>query len=233
MSQSPVSWPQPVKKSPEVTPASVLGVFRPGWFKAVTAMFAVELAAFFLLTLLPMSASQVQVIAGQGNNLVNSVHHAPFVLKIAEIFTNNFRIASIEFIPVVGWFLYGYSTFSTAQVIEAFAIQAGLPGPYVMLSLLLLPHSWLELPAYAIAVTQSAFLVRSIFKGSFKLEFYRTLLVWGFVGLELLIAAVFESTEIQLQQPNPVLPFVTWIPFFVLAGVIGVLARAMNKRVRS
>ncbi|MEM3670177.1 MAG: stage II sporulation protein M [Thermoprotei archaeon] len=221
-----------ISKPPEerITASKVFGFIRPGWIKAVLIAFAVELAAFFLLTVLPMSPAQVSAVASQGNGLVNSIHSDPYALQIAEIFLNNFRIASVEMVPVIGWFLFGFSTYSTAQVVEAFAIQAGLPGPYVMFSLLLLPHSWLELPAYSIALTQSIFLIRSAFKGQFKLELLRSLAVWVFIGIELLVAALFESTEIQLEQPNPALSFVTWIPFFVLAYVLALATRNMRSK---
>jgi uncharacterized membrane protein SpoIIM required for sporulation len=206
--------------------SNLLSVFRGRWLQLATLAFFLELVVFFLITVSPMSSSQAQTLATQGNQLVSSVRQEPYINTIFEIFTNNFRIASIELVPVLGWLIFGSSTYLTARIIEAFALAnpPPLPGPAVMFSLLLLPHSWIELPAYAVATMQSILLVYSIFKRRFKFELARTLFVWLLLAVELFIAAVFEATEINLESYGA-LPLVTWLPFFALFGLAYVLIR--------
>ena len=210
--------------------SNLLSIFRGRWLQLAVLAFFLELIAFFLITVSPMSSSQAQTLATQGNQLVNSVRQEPYVNTIFEIFANNFRIASIELVPVFGWLIFGSSTYLTARIIEAFALAnpPPLPGPAVMFSLLLLPHSWIELPAYAVATMQSILLVYSIFKKRFKFELARTLFVWLLLGVELLIAAIFEATEINLESYGA-LPLLTWIPFFIMFGVAyGLVRRYRN-----
>ncbi|PSN92461.1 hypothetical protein B9P99_03460, partial [Candidatus Marsarchaeota G1 archaeon OSP_B] len=133
-------------------------------------------------------------------------------MRILAIFENNFRIASIELVPFFGVVFFGVSTYQTAQIIEAFGINSSLNGPILMLSLLFLPHSWLELPAYAVATYQGLLLSVSIFRKRFFQELGRTLFVLLIVGVELFVAAIFEGVEITLQNYGSILPLVTWLP---------------------
>jgi hypothetical protein len=75
-----------------------------------------------------------------------------------------------------------------------------ISGFFVFLSLAMLPHTWLELPAYAVATSTSEYLIYLIVKrgrilsDNIKKVFYMYL----FVVFELVIAAIFESIEILL-----------------------------------
>jgi uncharacterized membrane protein SpoIIM required for sporulation len=208
-----------------------LSVANSRWLRWAAVAFLIELVIFFALSSLPMSAQTAQTYASGGKQLVDSVRNQPLFLRILAIFENNFRIASIELVPFFGVVFFGVSTYQTAQIIEAFGINSSLNGPILMLSLLFLPHSWLELPAYAVATYQGLLLSVSIFRKRFFQELGRTLFVLLIVGVELFVAAIFEGVEITLQNYGSILPLVTWLPFFVIAGLVYNLIKKVRQKI--
>ena len=93
------------------------------------------------------------------------------------------------------------------------AISNGTGSAAALGTLFLLPHTYLELPAYAIAVTESGYLVYAIAAGFSKgwalfVRELRFLVVSvALIGGVLIVAAIFEVTEIQIelltQPPAP------------------------------
>lgn len=139
-----------------------------------------------------------------------------------DIFLNNFRVASIEVIPIIGPFFFLASGFATAFIISLEGGNLNVSGLAIFISLLLYPHSWLELPAYAIAVTISVYITYALVKYKegrriLTMRLIKCLLLYGFVAIELEIAALFEATEIYFETtqspPNDFLyPLLMWIP---------------------
>ncbi len=202
------------------------------WLKIVLLAFVIELGLFFYVSSLHMSAASVQYYSQQGDNVSAMVRQMSLPFKVTEIFLNNFRIALFEFVPLFGWLIFGESVYVTARIIEAFALANNppLPGAAVMISLLLLPHSWLELPAYSLAVTQSFFLILYLATRRPAKALNTTLVALIFTAVELLVAAIFESVEIQLEYSST-LPFLTWIPFFgLLFGFYAFVKRLSKSR---
>jgi uncharacterized membrane protein SpoIIM required for sporulation len=191
------------------------------WPKIVIVVFIVELAILFFGSTLPIPQTTVNQISSQNSNLAQTAGSLDLLARALFLFSNNFRIALFEFVPFLGWFFFGYSIYNTALAIEVIGMGVSLSGPLVTLSLLFQPHSWLELPAYAIATTQSFYLISTIARRSkFKFELARTCLVIGIVAAELFIAAIFESAEISLSS-NLVADFA--IPWIAFAGLVVLL----------
>jgi uncharacterized membrane protein SpoIIM required for sporulation len=191
------------------------------WPKIVIIAFIAELVVLFLVSTIPIPQATVSQISNQNSNLARTSDSLDLIARAIFLFQNNFTIALFEFVPFLGWFFFGYSMYNTALAIEVIGINANLPGPLITLSLLFEPHSWLELPAYAIAVTQSFFLISTIGRRSkFKFELARTGLVVVVVASELLIAALFESAEISMQSNLAADFVVPWVAFAVLVVLI-------------
>ncbi|MGA2666435.1 MAG: stage II sporulation protein M, partial [Nitrososphaerales archaeon] len=101
-------------------------------------------------------------------------------------------------------------------------------SPIVVLVVLLLffPHSYIELPAYAVATGAGLLLIYSFFRwlfatgprSSVRLGDALWLLALNFVivTVMLLVAALFETTELEL---GGVWFLVTWVPFAVLVAL--------------
>lgn len=177
--------------------------------------FILELGIFAVVS--SMNASNPQLLS-EFQNQQSSILSKSFVGIFLSIFPNNLTIAGLEFIPVYGIYLFLYSSYITSLVI-ALEGTAGLPGFVIFISLILVPHTWLELPAYAISVSAGIFLVYALVKRGRSL--WTNLLKVGylliFVTVELAVAALFETTEIYFELSYPALKaalytFVLWIP---------------------
>lgn len=208
-------------QSQPVTLRSVIASTLSGtWPKVVLIVFAVELVFLFLGSTIPISQSTANLINSQNSALASTSDSLGLLARALFIFTNNIQIALLEFVPILGWFFFGLSMYNTALAIEVIGIAQHLAGPLLALSLLFQPHTWLELPTYAIATTQSFYLISTVARRDrFKFEAVRTGVVLVIVAVELIIAAFFESLEISLAS-SLVLEFVApWLLFAVLIGM--------------
>jgi hypothetical protein len=117
-----------------------------------------------------------------------------YVATLPGIFGNNFFHALIMFTPFIGPLYGALVFFNTGYVVAILA--AGAPTPInaglLFANLFLYPHTWLELFAYSLALSQSVFLAMAIVKGRFKQEAIRTCVIIAICALILLLAAVLE-----------------------------------------
>lgn len=129
-----------------------------------------------------------------------SITSMSLIAMIFEIFPHNLLVATLEFIPFIGQLFFVLSSAATALILSVEGSSMHISGFFVFLSLAMLPHTWLELPAYAVATSTSEYLIYLIVKrgrilsDNIKKVFYMYL----FVVFELVIAAIFESIEILL-----------------------------------
>ena len=144
--------------------------------------------AYFASTV-TMSQSEAQSI----NSQVRGIE--PTTLGI---FTNNFRIALVEFIPVFGPAFGVYTSYSTGVAITAIAQanpQSHLTGFESFLLLLLTPIYWLEFFSYSVAVEESIAVLVSIKNRDFlNMEWKWLVASILVVGAVLLISANLEAT---------------------------------------
>ncbi len=193
-------------------------VLEGNWAKIVILVFVAEVVFLLIEASVPLPIRDIRIIASQNSQIGQTSTTLDLSGKIFFIFNNNFNIASLELIPIYGWYIFNTSIVATAQSIAVIGIVQGTTGATVVLSLLLQPHTWLELPAYAIALTQSFYLIASLFRRSFLYEMVRTIFVWMLVAAELILAATFEASEItgnSLIGVNATL-VLAWIAFTIL-----------------
>jgi hypothetical protein len=117
------------------------------------------------------------------------------------IFGHNFFLTLIMFIPFIGPIFGGLSSFSTGIVVADYASPSVYNVNPIMLlaSLFVYPHTWLELFAYSLAMSQSVFLSIAIVRGRFRQELVRTCVIMAICVLTLLLAAVLEVIVIALR----------------------------------
>lgn len=149
----------------------------------------------------------------------SSITSLSLTIMIFQIFSHNLFVASIEFVPVFGQFFFALSSFSTALILALEGSSMHISGFFVFLDLAIMAHTWLELPAYAVATSTSEYLIYLLIKrgkilsSNIKKVFY----LYLFVVLELLIAGIFESLEIVILKTYPsiygtLLSIALWIP---------------------
>jgi uncharacterized membrane protein SpoIIM required for sporulation len=198
-------------------------------------LFVVELVVVIYVANVPFFPTELSNYETQYNNL-GPVINASATGQVTAIFANNFKVATVELIPALGLGVFGLSLYETARIIEVIGMVKGVGTGFALVNLFALPSTWLELPAYAIAATESIYLAYAIYLGlrrgwgRFAKEipylFVNVILIAGV----LLVAAVFEVSEIQIagsSAEGPFYAFFTWLPFaFVLAGAIVFWTRA-------
>jgi uncharacterized membrane protein SpoIIM required for sporulation len=203
-------------------------------------LFLIEVGLFFVVASLPFFPGEQAAYTSQSNQINNEFANASLFTQFWGIFTNNFRIAAIELIPGFGVLLFGFSLYATARILEVIAITDHTSPLLVLIVLLLLfPHSYIELPAYAVATGEGLFLLYAILKWLRGRAAGRSLVNWSVEGWQfainlvivtvmLLVAALFESVEIQLGAD---LFWITWVPFAGLIALTIILNRRL-KRIR-
>jgi len=156
--------------------------------------------------------------------------------QVVGIFSNNFRVATVELIPLLGLATFGLSLYETARIVEVIAAVKSVGVGLALANLFFLPSTWLELPAYAIAAAESVYLVYAVYLGfksgwaKFVREIRFLLVNVVLIAGVLIVAATFEVAEIQIEQgpaQTQVYALLTWIPFVaVFAGVLTFWRRA-------
>jgi len=207
------------------------------------ALFVIEIAAIILISNSGFFPGELASTQQQYNN-IKPVLNQSAVGQVASIFANNFRVAILELIPVGGPTIFAISIYETARIVEVIGIANGEGLALALGSLFLLPSTWLELPAYAIAVTESGYLLYALSKGfrngwgPFVKEIRFLAVSLVLIAGVLLVAATFEVTEIQIETltapPAPgweeALVFLTWIPFaLVFAYAVGFWRKARKE----
>lgn len=202
----------------------------------ILAIFMVELVAIVVVSSSSFFPSELAAYQKQYNSTAAILNQsAPG--QVAGIFSNNFRVAVIEIIPAFGVAILGLSIYETARIVEVIGITSGRPLAEALANLFILPSTWLELPAYAIAATESMYLVYSVYLGfksgwaKFVRELRFLLVNVLLIAGVLTVAAVFEVAEIQLENgPAPILALLTWLPFVVVfAGAVKFWRRARDE----
>ncbi len=218
---------------------------RKGLWEAVTeyasrglrpyaVLFLIEIGLFFVVATLPFFPGEQALYTSQSNQLSNEFQGASLFTQFSGIFVNNLRIALFEMVPGLGAALFAFSLYATARILEVVAISDKVsPLLVVLLLLLLFPHSWIELPAYAVATGEGLFLLYALWAAvteersfSLRIEGWQFAINLVIVIVMLLVAALFESAEIQL---GATLFWVTWLPFAGLIALAITLNRRLNK----
>ncbi|MEM3185171.1 MAG: stage II sporulation protein M [Conexivisphaerales archaeon] len=198
--------------------------------KVVIGLFVLQVVASIAIMNTPITQSQASSLNSTFGTLTSPIYSNPTLLgKATLIFSHNLLIAGIEFIPGIGWALFALSTYETARVVQAIALTSSSSASHInaqvlFLSLFILPHSWLELPAYAIAIMESFYLVYAIRSHSVTSEVNRAILVFIFVAVELFVAAIFEAAELIM----PVYALAYWLPALLVFFLAAVAIKRIN-----
>ena len=188
----------------------------------IAIIFAIELAAIIVVSNSAFFPGETSLYEKQYNNIKPTLDQSA-AGQVMGIFTNNFRVAIAELIPVIGPIVFGFSIYETARIVEVIGIVNGLGVGAALGTLFFLPSTWLELPAYSIAVAESAYFVYAMSRGvtGFLREARFLVVSVMLIAGVLIVAAVFEVAEIQIETafaaPAPLweqtLVFLTWVPF--------------------
>ena len=214
---------------------SILGRYAARGFKLFIFFYLLEIAAFVVIAVAPFFPGEHAAYTAAANQLKNEISSDPLI-QYVQIFVNNAFIAALEAIPGFGLVLFGTSTYNTARVVEALAINNSVSPAALVGTLMVMPHTLIELSAYALTVSEGCRLVASA--NAYRLhkktreqmkdaaKFFMISLAAAFVIL--LVADVFEVTEIALGGYWVLLS----VPFYILLvlSVLRVRRFALNSR---
>jgi uncharacterized membrane protein SpoIIM required for sporulation len=204
--------------------------------RLMALLFVAELASILVVSSLPFFPGELSLYQEQYRN-VGTILNAPAIGQVAAIFENNFRVALLETIPGLGIALFSFSLYETARIVQVISVEKSMPLAEGLANLFFLPSTWLELPAYSIAVTEGAYFLYAIYFGlrhgwaRFRRELRFLVVNVLLVAGVLIAAAVIEVAEIQLASNfgdiGPFLALLTWVPFLVLvAGAVAFWRKA-------
>ncbi|BCU71079.1 stage II sporulation protein M [Stygiolobus caldivivus] len=172
-------------------------------------IFLGEIGLFLLFSSFynPSLASQYGGLTVVYNNLV----YEPYFIVLFSIFLHNLSVATLDFIPLFGLAMLVFSIIETGLVVAINGSIVGTPGLTISLYLFTLPHSWLELPAYAVASASGIYFIFDASSNGLRKATIRLFYMYLMVAVELLIAASFEAGEI-VDKSYGLLPYLYWIP---------------------
>ncbi len=170
-------------------------------------LFILAVLATLIGMLVPVSPTDAQLISDQLNQTVT--HGTANGTLIPDIFTNNFLLSLLMFIPLAGAGIGLFILFSTGQAFRAvFEIQAAsgvattnpeVSGATAFLALGLIGVVFLlEYVSYSIGMTESIWLFRRILQNRWKSELKYLAMFIGLVALLLIIGAVVETYTLSI-----------------------------------
>jgi hypothetical protein len=171
-------------------------------------VLVLSVLATLLGMLVPMSQEDAQMIADQLNQTVTQ-GTAEGTL-IPAIFTNNFPLCLLMFIPLAGFGIGMFILFSTGMAFRAiFQIQAAngisssttsIDASTAIFALALVAIVFLlEYVSYSIAMTESVWLFRRILQKQWKGELKYLGICIGIVALMLIIGAIVETFALMIE----------------------------------
>ncbi len=192
------------------------GLFRSPRVLLFLAILIIAIVLFLAAMSVPLDPAQQRTFLSAGQNITESVSATNPLDTISFIYLNNVRIGLIEAVPFVGPLFFGYSIYTSGQILEAFAVSINVPPLLLGAVTFIFPHALIEFAGYAVAVTAGVMLIVSGIRRRMRKEirvFAKELLA---AGALLLAAAVIETLEIV----SPLFGFALWLPIALLLIVV-------------
>src|ERR1700733_1676471 len=83
--------------------------------KPFVILFLIEMGLFLVISALPFFPGEQSLYTGEGNQIGNEFQGVGLFGQFIGIFANNFRIAVIEMVPIIGPILFAASIYETAR----------------------------------------------------------------------------------------------------------------------
>lgn len=186
-------------------------------------VLAAELALFALAIVVPAGASLRQQLVAGGQGSLPS-HNTTAGSLVGLIVANNLRVALLEMIPLMGFLLLPLSIFASGVIIQGFAISSAVPPTLAAFSYLLLPFTYVELSAYAVAFVSGTMLIVAWLKKRLHREARVFMLEIVAVAILVVLAATMETITIS----NAIAGLLLWVPLTAMVP-LAIKMRRVNK----
>jgi uncharacterized membrane protein SpoIIM required for sporulation len=199
-------------------------------------LFVASQLILVLAAVLPFFPGEEQMYNTILNGTTSQVKGATFMEAFRAIYFNNVQVAWGGMLPVLGQLSFGLASYNTGRIIQVIAITQHYPTSVVLVSLYLLPHTWVEESAYPIATVAGLLAVtrwRSVSPGEFahRINWGSWKLVLAMVGVALILlaAGLIETAGLYLGTGE----LVMWIPVGVVVYLMVALSRGRARSSRS
>lgn len=196
-------------------------------------LFVVSQLILVLAAVLPFFPGEEQMYNTILNGTTSQVKGATFLEAFRAIYFNNVQVAWGGMLPVLGQLSFGLASYNTGRIIQVIAITQHYPTSVVLVSLYLLPHTWVEESAYPIATVAGLLAVtrwRSVSPGEFAHRInwgsWKLVLAMAGVAMILLAAGLIETAGLYLGTGELLL----WIPVGAAIYLMVALSRARSSR---
>jgi uncharacterized membrane protein SpoIIM required for sporulation len=151
-------------------------------------LFITSQVILILAATLPFFPGEAQLYTTIVNNTRSQISGTTFLGEFRDIFFNNIQVAWGGALPFLGTLSFGIASYNTGRALQAIAIGNQVPPSLLLVSLYLLPHTWIEESAYPIAAA-SGLLAVTKWRSVSPVEFVRRW-NWGSTKLALALAGV-------------------------------------------
>lgn len=185
----------------------------------VLLLFIIGQTIMILAATTPFFPGEEQLYTTMYNNTQNQIATTTFLGEFQVIYLNNIQVALGGALPFLGTLTYSLASYNTGRVIQAIAIADQTPPAAVLITLYILPHTWVEESAYPIATIAGILAFtkwRSVPPGEFsrKLNWGSTKLVMALGGAVALLAVAGLVETLTNYVGFDILAF--WLVFAVL-----------------
>ena len=144
-------------------------------------------------TLLPVDQETLANISQQIEETRDLIRSLDFLSASLYIFSHNFALCLVMFIPLFGVGFGMYVMLSTGYVTEIDALAHQTLPSVAFISYFILPHFWAEFISYALAMSQSILITWGLYKKEFSKTLAETLKIIGITAALLFAAALIET----------------------------------------
>jgi uncharacterized membrane protein SpoIIM required for sporulation len=163
-------------------------------------LFIASQAILILAATLPFFPGEYQVYSNIFTNTQSHISGTTLLGEFQTIYLNNIQVAWGGAVPFIGALFSGVASYNTGRVVQVIAIGNHIPSAFVLLSLYVFPHTWVEEFSYPMATAAGLLAVtrwRSVAPEAFARRLNRgsTKLLLALVGvaLTLMLAGVLET----------------------------------------
>lgn len=195
-------------------------------------LFVVGQLILILAAVLPFFPGEAQMYNTILGNTKSQIAGATFMEAFKAILLNNLQVAWGGMLPVLGQLSFGLANYNTGRVIQVIAVSDNYPPSLVLVSLYLLPHTWVEESAYPIATVAGLLAVtrwRSVSPSEFAHRVnwgsWKLVLSMGGVALILITAGLIETAGLYLGEGELLL----WIPVGAVIYLTITLSRTLRR----
>jgi len=144
-------------------------------------------------TLLPVDQETLTNISQQIEETRNFIRSLDFLSASLYIFSHNFALCLLMFIPLFGVGFGMYVMLSTGYATEVDALAHQISPSVAFMLYFILPHFWAEFISYALAMSQSILITWGLYKKDFSRTLAETLKIIGITAALLFAAALVET----------------------------------------